>query len=190
MKRHNIATARYAKPDNTHYFVAVTDSGVEISTNVQSDVEGGMVAFLAEGGVVAAYVEPEVNLLDLKAQYSARVDTDAENYRLIFITPGAGMAMTYREKYDQAIAANSAGKATIDAMTTSQGIEAYPTLMASVGLEAPTLWDVAQLVLAKHKQWGQLSFIIEKKRLSGKAAIEAAETPSAVMVAYEAVKWS
>ena len=130
-----------------------------------------------------------VALPKYKAKLSAQVDADAEKYRLNFITPGDGMAMTYREKFDQATAANAAGQAAIDAMDEATGISTYPTLAASVGIEANSVWEVAQLVIQKAESWADLSYTIEKKRLSGKSAIEAATDSAAVKAAYDGVVW-
>lgn len=189
MKTHNIASARFARANDTHHVIAITDDGFEITTHVSSDVQGGMVAYLSGGGTISAYVPPVIDLVKYKAQHSAMIDADAENFRLKFITPGDGMAMTYREKFEQAKAAAGQGQTAIAALTEAQGLDAYPTLMASVGIEAATLWDVAQLVITKAEAWADLSYNIERKRLSGKASVAASTTPEEVLAAYSAVTW-
>ncbi len=138
-------------------------------------------------GVVA--IDWDDALPAYKAELSAQVDADAETYRLNFITPGDGMAMTYREKFDQATSANAAGQAAIDAMDEATGISTYPTLAASVGIEANSVWEVAQLVIQKAETWADLSYLIEKKRLSGKSAIEAAIDSAAAKAAYDGIIW-
>ena len=125
-----------------------------------------------------------------KAKLSAQIDADAEAFWLQFITPGDGMQMTYREKFEQSKAADVAGKEAIDALTEAEGIAAYPTLAASVGIEAETMWDCAQLVIAKAEAWADLSNAIERKRLMGKKAIKDAATLEDVQAAYDAVAWS
>tara|TARA_R110000772_G_scaffold223785_2_gene334376 strand:+ start:52 stop:573 length:522 start_codon:yes stop_codon:yes gene_type:complete len=124
-----------------------------------------------------------------KTDMKTKVDSDAETYRLNFITAGDGMAMTYREKFEQAKSANAAGQVEVDALYAATGIATYPTLAASVGIEAATIWDVAQLVIGKAEAWADLSYLIEKSRLSGKAAIDAATTDVEVRAAYDAVTW-
>ena len=57
--------------------------------------------------------QPDLSLSEAKIQYARRIDFDAEEYRLKFITPGDGMAMTYREKFEQAKAADMAGMAAV-----------------------------------------------------------------------------
>lgn len=124
-----------------------------------------------------------------KADYARRVDADAEACRLQFITPGAGMAMTYAEKFAQAQAVDTMGEATANALSEPDAQAQFPTLSASVGLEAPTLWDAAQLVIERYAAFAQLSMSIERTRLSGKAAIKAAATVDGVRVAYGAIAW-
>lgn len=55
---HNIASARFANPGDSQAVIATHTNGSEFQTSVDSDVEGGIVAFLADGGTVGAYVEP------------------------------------------------------------------------------------------------------------------------------------
>lgn len=125
----------------------------------------------------------------LKAAYHAAVDADAERTRLKYITPGDGMQMTYREKFEQAQGVNAMGETAANALTEQQRLASFPTLAASVGTEAVSLWAAAQLVLQKYTQFAQLSYVIESKRLSGKKAISEASTAEAVKAAYEAVTW-
>lgn len=134
--------------------------------------------------------KPVVPLETIKADYKRRVDHDAEQRRLQYITPGDGMAMTYREKFDQAEAVDELGEAAANAMSPEDYVAAFPTLAASVGVEELTLWDCAQSVIAAYKRFAQLSFEIERVRLQGKAAIAAASDEAAVKAAYEAITWT
>lgn len=126
---------------------------------------------------------------ELKTIYQTAVDSDAERTRLKYITPGEGMQMTYREKFEQAQGVNAMGETAANALTEQQRLASFPTLAASVGTEAVSLWAAAQLVLQKYTQFAQLSYVIESKRLSGKKAISEASTAEAVKAAYEAVTW-
>ena len=128
-------------------------------------------------------------LADEKTRLKLAVDEDAERIRLKYITPGDGMMMTYREKLEQAEHANAQGQAAIDAMTTVEGEAAYPTLSASVGIEADSLWDCAQLVLTTYQSWATLSHNIEKIRLAGKKAIDDAASVDDVRTAYQSIDW-
>tara|TARA_R110000868_G_scaffold157001_1_gene384056 strand:- start:256 stop:888 length:633 start_codon:yes stop_codon:yes gene_type:complete len=129
-------------------------------------------------------------LSDLKTNLNARVDSDAEAVRLRYITPGAGMAMTYAEKRDQANAVHGLGQAAANALTDAERVAQFPTLAASVGLEAATLWDCAQLVIAKSEAWADLSNVIERTRLLGKKSISDASDAATARAAYEAIAWT
>lgn len=143
-------------------------------------------AWLAEGNV------PEPMPVDVsaeKAAYQKKIDADAETARLQFITPGSGMALTYQEKFAQAQAVAQMGAAAANALAAQDREEQFPTLSASVGIEAGTLYDCAQLVLARYAVFAQASLAIERARLAGKAAVAAAQDLTAARAAYEAVTW-
>ncbi len=133
---------------------------------------------------------PAPSLPDVISSLNHRIDSDAENIRLKYITPGDGMGMTYREKFEQAELVNEIGETSANALSSEERIAAYPTLAASVGLEAATLWECAQLVRSNYAQFAQLSNKIEKTRLSGKASVSAATTPAEAQAAYEAIQWT
>jgi len=117
---------------------------------------------------------PPPTLADVKASAKRAIDAAAETCRLKYITPGAGMAMTYQEKFAQAEAVDAMGDVAANALTAEERIAQFPVLSASVGIEAQTLWDCAQLVLARYAAWALLANQIEALRLAGKAAIDAA----------------
>jgi hypothetical protein len=131
---------------------------------------------------VLAYLTP-------KSYWLSRVDDDAERVRLRYLTPGAGMAMTYAEKRDQANAVHAMGEDAANALTEAERIAQFPTLAASVGLEAPTLWGCALLVISKSEAWADLSNVIERTRLLGKKAISDASDAATARAAYEAITW-
>jgi hypothetical protein len=130
-----------------------------------------------------------LHLPQMKARLVAQVNEDAENCRLQYITPGAGMAMTYQEKFSQAQAVDALGQATANALTPEERAAQYPTLSASVGLEAATLWDCAQLVITRYEAFAALSAVIETARIGGKLAISNASDAAAAQAAYEAITW-
>jgi hypothetical protein len=139
--------------------------------------------------VVRGWTVVELPLAELRAMLSRRIDSDAERCRLRYITPGAGQAMTYREKLEQAEQIIAAGQSAADALSADEARAAYPTLAASIGIEAPSLWGCAQLVWAKYQQWCALSHLIEKTRLTAKQAIANATANDAVRAVYAGVKW-
>ena len=134
-------------------------------------------------------IRSERPLDEIKDALKLRVDDDAERIRMRHLTPGAGMAMTYAEKRDQANAVHSIGEASANALTEAERIAQFPTLAASVGLEAPTLWACALLVIAKSEAWADLSNVIERTRLLGKKAISDASDAVSARAAYEAITW-
>jgi len=145
-----------------------------------------------QGRPTDAEIEAEAARLvlpTLKAQLSKAVDEDAERFRLRYITPGAGMAMTYMEKRDQANAVHAMGQEAANALTEAERVAQFPTLAASVGIEAATLWDCAQLVIAKSEAWADLSHVIERTRLLGKKSISDASDAASARAAYEAIAW-
>ena len=76
MKTHNISSARYVAADDLVNVIIVQDNGAEASTTIHSDVDGGgMLAFLAGGGVIAPYVAPVVVLTadDVRAEAQRRI---------------------------------------------------------------------------------------------------------------------
>lgn len=118
-----------------------------------------------------------------------RLDDAAERRRLIYLTPGAGQALTYQQKFAEAMA-YSVGQSPATAA-------AYPLLAVSIGIEAKadgsgpcaTLADVAALVLTVAGQWTAVAAAIEAARLGGKAAVKSASTVDAAVAAYGAVTW-
>lgn len=124
----------------------------------------------------------------IKDKLKARVDDDAERVRLRYITPGVGMAMTYTEKKDQAVAVLAMGEATANALA-KHGAAEFPTLSASVPIEAPSLYAAAALVIAKYEAWAAISRGIELARLAAKKAINDASDAAAAQAAYEAITW-
>lgn len=125
----------------------------------------------------------------VKATLQARVDADAENVRLRHITPGSGMALTYKEKQEQAHAVLDMGEEAANALPDN-GAQSFPILAASVGIEAATLHAVAQLVWQKFETFNALAFVIERTRLAGKKSISDASDAASAKAAYEAITWA
>lgn len=117
-----------------------------------------------------------------KIKMCAQVDEDAKA-----LLPGVGYEMVYREKFEQARAVM--GNEGIDEWSQAECIKQYPTLAASLGVEANSLREAAQRVITKAEQWADRSYTIERTRLSAKAAIKAATTTDEVKAAYDAATW-
>lgn len=149
------------------------------------DVAAGWVFGL--GGFSRPETDPPLS--DVKLTYSRRVDADAEACRLRYITGGSGMALTYQEKFAQAQAVSAMGETLSNALSKQDREAQFPTLSASVGIEADTIYACAQLVLARYAQFAQISLVIERARLSGKLSVAAAHDVAGAIAAYEAIAW-
>jgi len=126
----------------------------------------------------------------IKAEFIRKVNDDAERVRQRYVTPGAGQAITYQEKYKQAEAVDDLGQAAANALTPQQAAQQFPTLAASIGIEAETLWACAQLVVSRYEQFAELSGVIERIRLTGIKSISDASDAAAAQAAYEAITWT
>ena len=115
----------------------------------------------------------------LRTHALAQVDAQAEAARQRHITPGAGHAMTYERKRAEAEAL------VRDPAPTPQ---AYPFLVAEVGVTADTLAGVAMLVSLRAAEWTRHAVAIERARLTAKRNIERATSPRALREAVQ-VKW-
>lgn len=155
--------------------VVIEGSGDQLTTIIEADK------------VRDVYSDPPLD--DVKTTLKVRVARDAENCRLQFITPGSGKAMTYLEKHNQAEAVDDLGEAAANALTEAERKVQFPTLAASVGIEAPTLWQCAQIVKARYEAWATISHDIELAELAGKKAISDASDAAAARAAYEAITW-
>lgn len=125
----------------------------------------------------------------IKAELKSKVDADAERVRQRYITPGVGQSMTYLEKHNQAVAVEGLGEEAANALSEHDRTAQFPTLSASVGIEAATLWDCAQIVVQTYEAWAALSNQIERTRLMGKRSISLASDAAAAQAAYEAITW-
>lgn len=136
-----------------------------------------------------AAAQTVINTFDVltveKKEIAAEVDTEAERRRLKVITPGSGMALTYQEKLAQARSVADMGRDAANALTESERNSLFPTLSASVGIEAPTLADAADLVIARYQQFAQASMTIERDRLAAKTGILASSTLEEAQSIYQ-----
>ncbi len=74
MITHDIKSARYVALDDLVHVNIIRDNGQEASTSIYSDVQGGMIAFLADGGVIDPYVAPAVTSSDVNAERDRRIN--------------------------------------------------------------------------------------------------------------------
>ncbi|MFU0503999.1 hypothetical protein [Pseudaminobacter sp. NGMCC 1.201702] len=170
---------------------AAIEGGIEISEEQYQAALAGMLAgklVSVDGGFAVIdppqpepEPEPEPLTLDeVKVALKSWIDASAEQERLKYITPGAGQAMTYQRKVEEARAAS-----------TEQNPDPadYPLLSASVGIDGPDLAAVAAVVLAMDAAWTQIGAAIEAVRLGTKKAIDDAAGEAAARAAVEAAVW-
>ena len=111
-----------------------------------------------------------VGLDALKAGLKAAIDAQAERERLKYITPGAGQAMTYSRKVEQA--------KTVLAASDPQPAD-YPMLAASIGIDGADIVAVANTVVAMDAAWETIGAAIEAARLAAKRFIDETEDETA-----------
>jgi len=109
------------------------------------------------------------NMPALREAAKQRIDAEAEAARLVYITPGAGQAMAYQEKYEEAVAL------ILDPSLTTIDV---PHIFAEVGLTGETAEEVATVIVGMRTTWKFVSADIERTRLALKAAVDAAANPA------------
>lgn len=105
-----------------------------------------------------------------RSKYLRDVDAAAEQVRDMYLTPGPGQAMTYEEKYRQALA----GGGTMIA-AEAQALEI-------------TDQEVIDSVLLAREQWEQVGGQIEAARVKAKKFVRGAQTPAemhAILQSFE-----
>lgn len=116
------------------------------------------------------------NLEPLRAVARSKIDTEAEEFRQQFLTPGSGQAMVYQAK--QAEARQFFLDGTIGAL-----------MQAEIGVTANTAEELATLWLQMEQQWLQVAAHVEQKRLKAKIAVDDANSPLEIEQATQVV-WS
>lgn len=129
---------------------------------------------------LAAYVagwDPEAPAVDievLRADAVAKIDRDAEVYRLKFITNGSGQVMAYQQKLSEA-------KAKV--ANASIPNAAIPHIVAEAAIDGVSLTEKAEQIVATFEAWQTISAGIEGKRMAAKKAVAEAETAEAITAA-------
>ena len=154
--------------------------GYELDTNfeVQDDMDGNGPYFVfwshadpqpTENDIntfwSAYQVDPE-RLVEYKAQARYDVDYAAEMARLRYITNGAGQALVYERKEEEARAFVTAGYPA----DTSP----YPFITAEINATGKSKEDAADDIITKADAWIVVGANIEEQRITGKAAVDAA----------------
>ncbi len=124
----------------------------------------------------AVIASPALDLNALRAALALQVDTEAERVRQLFLTPGAGQAMTYARKEAEA----RAWQADDTAVT--------PFLSAEAPARGMTVAALAAEVITLSDAWTSVGALIEGLRMGAKTQITAAETLGAIVAAGN-VEW-
>jgi hypothetical protein len=108
-----------------------------------------------------------ISLAEARADLKRAIDAAAEAERLKYITPGAGQAMTYTRKVEEAKA--------VQAASDPRPVD-FPLLAASIGIDGEDLQAVAATVLGMDAAWALIGAAIEGARLTAKRAVDDAES--------------
>lgn len=150
--------------------IAFVGDGIEVSEERYDEILAALDAGVPDSVVLKA----------LKSDLCDAVDRAAEQERCKYITSGAGQAMTYVQKADEA---------SRFLMAEDPDATEYPLLAAEVGITAPTIGGVATVVFAAYQSWQQLGAAIEAVRLGSKKAINAAETTEHAIELSSGIVW-
>lgn len=101
------------------------------------------------------------------AEGRAVIDVAAEQTRLRFITAGAGQAMVYQAKMEEA-------RRYLAADPAPETLDDYPLIAAEVDITAVDAQAVIAIWQQMEAGWRQVAAAIEAARLGGKAAVAAA----------------
>ncbi|MGF9562912.1 hypothetical protein AAIH70_05315 [Neorhizobium sp. BT27B] len=88
--------------------------------------------------------------------------------------------MTYQQKVEEVRAL---------AQAPEPNAAHHPMLSVEIGITAPSLAEVAAVVLAAYQQWQQIGAAIGATRLGAKAAISLATSSEEAEVAYSSIHW-
>lgn len=134
----------------------VQRSGVCQERDLELQAGPGEAVMRASHGITAVV---EMNLDPVRAAMFEKVDAEAEQQRLRFITGGDGQAMTYLRKEAQARAYLADPNADV------------PTLVKEAAATGQTVAEVAALIVARADAWAAIGDDIEAARLGAKKAI-------------------
>lgn len=143
-------------------------------------IENGVLEFLDPPEPETPPPPPEPSIEDYRSMGKAYVDGLAEGARAKYITLGAGQAMTYLQKAQEA-------KTYLE---TSDPVDSnFPLLSAEVGVTGNNVLSVATVVNDAFTQWQQIGGAIEAVRLSAKAAIATAADKEAIQSIIDGAVW-
>ena len=117
----------------------------------------------------------------IEIELHRRIDSEAENRRLDFITPGDGQAQTYRVKALEA-------EAIVAGATPSK--TDHPFVWKEADALGVSTEARARAILAKQDAWASIGSDIEAARQGAKAAVSKAKGDKKLMESAAAVYWT
>lgn len=134
-----------------------------------------------ENGVFSKDQASETNLNAFKSAIKASIDTLAESERGKYITPGAGQALTYQRKVEEARSA----------MIEENPLPSdYPMLAASLGFDGNAIKEIAVVVLEMDKAWATAGGRIERVRIQAKNSVDLATSEDAAIDVLAMIDWT
>ncbi|MDX6806307.1 hypothetical protein [Terrihabitans rhizophilus] len=134
-----------------------------------------------EDGVVIGTAEWQSPALsEVKARLAAEIDAAAGTARSGFITVSAGQEMTYQAKLAEA----RRWSETADPQDAD-----FVLLSFEVGITAPTMEGVVDVVLNQNAMWELIGGSIEGKRLGAKKAVNAAGSIEEAIAVADGITW-
>jgi len=125
----------------------------------------------------AVFYSYPLDLEAIRASAAAQIDNSAEQIRLRFLTAGAGQAITYTAKVEEA----KAFQANNNALT--------PFLSAEANAIGVTIEALATEVLAKAAEWTTIGARIEGARMGAKTQLGKAANLAEIATATE-IDWA
>jgi hypothetical protein len=167
-----------------------TENGAHIPENPDNRDWQQYLSWLEEGHLPDTWKTEEELLNEVRKDALQKIDDQAEQERQKVITPGAGQAMTYIRKEQEARAA---------LLDTSLDPSSYPILRASIaaelaiGIEAVTsvdLQSIARVVIQLSDAWAMRASQIEEIRLSAKREVNNAASAEFIYAITAGLDWS
>ncbi|WP_137898355.1 hypothetical protein [Sphingomonas sp. 2SG] len=143
------------------------------TAELQSLPEGLGIALVPAAAVQQADVDLDV----IRAAVVGQIDMQAEQARQVFLTSGAGQALTYQRKEAEARA------------WVADHAAAVPFLAAEAATRAVPIAELAAAVIKRADTWTAAAAAIEALRIGAKAAVANAATLGAIVSASR-VAWS
>ncbi|MEH7848463.1 hypothetical protein [Rhizobium laguerreae] len=168
-------SARFTDPDHISAVATTAENGAVALSIADTPSEWQELLLF---GNIDDYQPPSLDAI--KADLCDAIDRAAEQERRKYITSGAGQAMTYVQKADEA----KRFLAAEDPVAAD-----FPLLAAEIGITALDISEVATVVAAAHRSWQQIGAAIEAARLGTKKEVMAAASEPAARSAAAAVAW-